>query len=68
LKPKSTRPRTNPKNTPIWVKERVLELRREKKECAPKLKWYLEEEGIFLHERTIGKSLKIEELTGSRIN
>ena len=63
LEPKSTRPKTNPKETPIRIKERIIELRKNKKECALKLKWYLEDEGIFLHERTVGKFLKNEGLT-----
>ena len=63
LIPKSTRPKTNPKETPIRIKERIIELRKEKKECALKLKWYLEDEGINIHERTVGKILKKEKLT-----
>lgn len=63
LEPRSTRPKTNPQETPIRIKERILELRDEKKECALKLKWYLEDEGIMLHERTVGKFLKDEGLT-----
>lgn len=63
LEAKSTRPKTNPKETPIREKERALELRRETKACALKLKWDLEEEGIFLHERTLGKFIKAEGLT-----
>jgi hypothetical protein len=34
LEPKSTRPKTNPKETPIRIKERVIELRKETKKCA----------------------------------
>lgn len=63
LIPKSTRPKTNPKETPIRIKERVIELRAEKKECALKLKWYLEDEGININERTVGKILRREGLT-----
>ncbi|HEY4510099.1 MAG TPA: DDE-type integrase/transposase/recombinase [Candidatus Paceibacterota bacterium] len=63
LEPKSTRPKTNPRETPIRVKERALELRKATKECALKLKWDLAEEGIYLHERTIGKFIKTEGLT-----
>src|SRR3989344_9410263 len=63
LKDKSRRPKSHPNETPIRVKERVLELRKENKQCALKLKWDLAEEGIHLHERTIGKFLKIEGLT-----
>jgi transposase len=63
LKPKSTRPKTNPKETPIWQKERALDIRRETKKCALKIKWDLEEQGIFIHERTLGKFIKQEGLT-----
>src|SRR3989344_2489121 len=59
---KSTRPKTSPKETPIRLKERVIELRKEKKRCALKLHWQLEKEGISLHERTVGKILKKENL------
>lgn len=62
LTPKSTQPRTNSKETPIRIKERVLELRRETNLCALKLHWKLEKEGILLHPRTIGKILKKEGL------
>lgn len=60
LEPRSTRPRTHPKETPIHIKERVLELRRKTKLCALKLHWKLEKDGIKLHERTVGKILKAE--------
>jgi len=62
LEPKSTRPKTNPKETPIRIKERIIELRKEKDLCAKKLHWYLFEEGIDVHTRTIGKILKQEGL------
>ena len=29
LEPKSTQPKTSPQETPIWIKERVIELRKE---------------------------------------
>ncbi len=63
LEPKSTRSKTNPRETPIRIKERIIELRKEKKECALKLKWDLEEEGIFIHKNTIQKIIKREGLT-----
>lgn len=63
LQNKSTRPKTHPRETPIRIKERVIELRKEKKKCALKLKWDLEEEGINIHFQTIQKILKIEGLT-----
>ena len=63
LEPKSTRPKTNPNETPIRIKERIIELRREKKECALKLRWDLEEEYIYIHHNTVGKIIKKEGLT-----
>jgi transposase InsO family protein len=63
LDPKSTRPKTNPKETPIRIKERIIELRQEKKECAKKIGWDLEEEGIEIHYQTIQKIIKREGLT-----
>ena len=62
LEPKSTRPKTNPKETSIRIKERVIEMRKEKKLCALKLKWQLEKEGIAIHKNTIQKIIKKEGL------
>ena len=62
LIPKSTRPKTHLKETPIRIKERIVEIREEKKECALKIKWDLKDENIDIHERTIGKILKTEGL------
>jgi transposase InsO family protein len=60
LIPKSTRPKTQPNETPIWMKEEVLKKRKETKLCAQKIHWKLEKEGFKIHERTIGKILKAE--------
>ncbi len=62
LKPKSTAPKTQPGETPVWIKEKVIKIRKDTKKCALKIHWQLEKEGIFLHERTIGKLLKKESL------
>ncbi len=62
LEPKSTEPKTQPDETPIWVKERVIEIRKHTKKCALKIHWQLEKEGLLIHERTIGKILKGEGL------
>lgn len=62
LIPKSTRPKSNPRESPIQIKERVIEVRKKTKLCALKLKWRLAKEGIEIHERTIGKILKEEGL------
>ena len=63
LVPLTTRPKTQPNETPIRIKERVIELRHEKHQCARKIAWDLEEEGITIDVRTIGKILKTEGLT-----
>ena len=63
LENKSTRPKSNPRETPVRIKERIIELRKRKKQCALKLKWDLEEEGINLHFQTIQKIIKLEGLT-----
>lgn len=62
LKNRTTRPKTQPKETPIRVKEKVIELRKETGKCAQKLHWHLKKEGVYLHPRTIGKILKAEGL------
>ena len=62
LVPKSTRPKTNSKETSIALKEKIIALRKENKLCALKLKWKLAKQGIQIHERTIGKILKAEGL------
>jgi transposase InsO family protein len=63
LEPKSTRPKTNPKETSIRIKERIIELRKQTKRCALKLKWRLKKEGIIIHKNTIQKIIKKEGLT-----
>lgn len=62
LEPRSTRPRTSPRETPIRIKEAVIALRKKKKLCALKLHWQLGKRGVRIHERTIGKILKAEGL------
>ena len=62
LEPKSTEPKTQEKETRIWIKERVIEVRKKTKKCALKIHWQMEKEGISIHERTIGKILKKEGL------
>jgi len=62
LEPKSTRPRSHPNETPIRIKERVIELRNEKKKCALKLNDDLKKENIIMGDRTVGKIIKNEGL------
>ncbi len=63
LIPKSTAPKTSPRETPIRVKEEVIARRKKTKLCAEKLHWRLEKEGLVVPIRTIGKILKKEGLT-----
>ena len=62
LEPKSTRPKTEPNETPIWIKERVIEIRKETKLCALKLHWRLKKQGLIVPVSTVGKILKDEGL------
>jgi transposase InsO family protein len=62
LKPKSTRPKTQPNETPISIKERVIQKRKETKLCAKKIHWKLKKEGLIVPVSTIGKILKEEGL------
>lgn len=62
LTPKSTEPKTQPRETPIWIKERIVSIRKKTKKCARKIHWQLKKEGVSIHERTIGKILKKENL------
>lgn len=63
LEPKSTEPKRYYSETPIQIKERVVLIRKKTGKCARKIHWQLEKENIYLHERTIGKILKKENLT-----
>lgn len=63
LEPESTRPKTNARETPIRIKERIIEIRKDKKQCAKKIGWDLEEENIDIHINTISKIIKNEGLT-----
>lgn len=63
LEPKSTKPKAQPNETPIRIKERLIEIRKQTKKCALKIKWQLESEGIIIDTRTVGKILRLEGLT-----
>jgi len=63
LQNKSTRPKTHPKETPIRIKERIIELRKDRHKCALKLQWDLQDEGIEIHYQTIQKIIRKEGLT-----
>lgn len=62
LIPESTAPKTQPNETPIRLKEEVIALRLETGLCAKKLHWRLRKQGISIHERTVGKIIKKENL------
>jgi transposase InsO family protein len=63
LEPQSTRPKTQPNETPIRIKEEVINLRKKTKLCALKLMWRLKKHGVRLHKNTIHKIVKQEGLT-----
>jgi len=63
LVPRSTRPKTQPNETPIALKEKVIAMRKKTKLCAQKLKWRLEKEGVILHKNTVHKFIHDEGLT-----
>lgn len=63
LENKSRKPKSNPNETPIRIKERIIELRGDKKQCSLKIMWDLEEEGTNIHFQTIQKIIRIEGLT-----
>ena len=60
---RSTRPRSQPNETPIWLKEKIVSMRGEYDLAAIKLHWKLAKQGIDIHERTVGKILKDNGLT-----
>jgi transposase InsO family protein len=62
LENKSTRPKSQPNETPIRIKERIIELRNKTKLCAKKLNYKLKKENILIHDRTVGKIIKTEGL------
>ena len=62
LEPKSTARKTQENETPIRIKEHIVELRKETKKCALKLHWQMKKEGLAVPARTIGEILRREGL------
>jgi transposase InsO family protein len=62
LEPKSTARKTQENETPIRIKEHIIELRKQTKKCALKLHWQMKKEGLAVPVRTIGEILKREGL------
>lgn len=62
LADKSKRPKSQPNETPIRIKERIIELRKETKLCAKKLNYKLAKEDVLVSDRLIGKIIKQEGL------
>lgn len=58
LIPKSTEPKTQPNETPIRIKERIVEKRIATNLCAKKIHWKLAKEGLMVPVSTVGKILK----------
>jgi len=63
LIPQSTRSKTQPNETPIRIKERIIELMVKINLCVKKLNYKFKKEKIEIHDRTIGKIIKTDELT-----
>lgn len=63
LIPKSTKPKTQPNETPIRTKEQIIETRKKTKLCSKKLHWKLKKQGIDVPISTISKIIKEEGLT-----
>lgn len=62
LIPKSTKPKTHPNETPIRIKEQVIEHRKKTGLCALKIHWQLEKQGLVVPVSTTSKILKDEGL------
>jgi len=62
LEPRSTARKTQENETPIRIKEHIIELRKQTKKCALKLHWHMAKEGLTVPPRTIGAILKREGL------
>ena len=62
LTPKSTRPKTQPNETPIRIKEEIITHRKKTKLCALKIHWQLAKRGLVVPRSTIAKILKDEKL------
>lgn len=58
LIPKSTEPKTQPNETPIRIKEQIVEKRIATNLCAKKIHWKLAKEGLMIPISTVGKILK----------
>ena len=62
LMPKSTKPNTNPNETPIRIKEEIIETRKKTRLCATKIKYRLEKKISLPSVKTINKIIKKEGL------
>ncbi|MCF7820103.1 MAG: DDE-type integrase/transposase/recombinase [Candidatus Pacebacteria bacterium] len=62
LRNRSTRPKSQPNELSIRVKERIIELRKETHLCARKMNYKLKKEGLEVSDRVIGKVVKTEGL------
>jgi transposase InsO family protein len=62
LEPRSTARKTQEHETPIRIKEHIIELRKKTGKCALKLHWQMKKEGVVVPARTIGEILRREGL------
>ena len=63
LIPKSTRPKSQPNEISIRIKERIIELRKDTKLCALKINYRLKKDNINISNRLVAKVIKNEGLT-----
>lgn len=62
LESKSTARKTQQNETPVRIKEHIIELRRQTNKCALKLHWQMKKKGLVVPPRTIGEILRREGL------
>lgn len=60
---KSTRPNRSPHKTPVWIEERIKQIRSDKEIGGKKIFWELEKEHIDVSEKTVNNILKRSGLT-----
>lgn len=56
LTPRSTQPKSHPRETPLWIKHRVLEIRNDTGKCALKIHWQLHKEAVEFNYGARGES------------
>jgi len=58
LRSKSRQPKNSPRRTSQKIRDKIVTLKKETRLGAKKISWLLKDQGINIHERTVGKILK----------